>query len=109
MKAKVHFYVKVMKTSLQELAAAPVSFGYSLHQRIGPRWAFHSKYFPTQHFTLSSRLAVADKVFVQRLSSPLLDAECILHSMTRMQLFRECGATWKKESGNQTAHMHDNE
>lgn len=97
--AKFRFLDQVMRMDVQVLVKCPVFFFYSLFKRIGPRWSFHSLYCTGQHFNLSSNLAPKDEDWLHRLSSSFLDAKCVSHSMTRMQLYQEQTIEWQQGEG----------
>lgn len=96
---KVRFLTEVMKKSVEELLTCPAFFTYSVMERIGPRWGFHSRYFAGQTFVLGSRLTVTNEIFAQSLVSPSLEAECAARVMPRPQVYAEFKLSWKQGEG----------
>lgn len=96
---KVRFLTQVMMKDVVEMERGATFLTYSLLERTGPRWAFHSKHCSHQSFCLSTRLNPIDEDFVQQLPSSSLDAECASRRMTRMQLFEECKTSWQQGEG----------
>lgn len=99
--AKFRFLVQVMKFSIQELVRFPVFPTYSLFYRVGPRWSFHALHCRNRPFNISSNLANTEEVWLGRLRSLSLDAECSTRGLTRSQLFAESTIQWQQGEGKQ--------
>lgn len=97
--AKVRFLSEDMGRTIEELVTCSVFLTYSLINRIGPRWAFHSLYCKGQSFVLGSRLPVKDKHFADSLSSQTLDTECVSRGYDRLRLYNEFRAEWQQGEG----------
>lgn len=96
---KLTFLPLVMHKSILELNCSAF-LTYSLFNRIGPRWVFHTIHCSDQPFNLSSKLCPADETYVQACKiSPIspLDAECHSRGMTRLQLYQEIKVQWQQE------------
>lgn len=96
---KVCFFTQVMGKHALELLTNKLFLKYSLTDRIGPRWDFHLLYCKDQPFMLSSKMDTTDEVFLKRLVSSFLDAECEAQEMTRQQMYDKVKTHWKQDEG----------
>lgn len=97
--AKVCFLTTVMGKKVQELLNCSEYLTYSLGERIGPRWAFHSHHCPGKPFKLNYRLKPSDPSFVNGLLSMSLKAECVHTGCSHLQLFEAFKVQWKERKG----------
>lgn len=96
--SRIRFMTTVMK---QELLICLQFVTYSLVDRIGPRWAFHSLYCKDQPFSLNYRIRCSAAFFLKRLISPSLDAECASRGLNRSQVYEAFKISWKQGEGNE--------
>lgn len=96
---KLRFLTQEMGQPIHSLVNCPVFITLSLLDRIGPRWFFFSLYCQGQTFILNSQLKVTNSVFVTRLRSPSLDAECATHGQSRLQRFEVFMSKWQQNEG----------
>lgn len=98
--AKVRFLTQEMRKEVTELLSCPTFLTYSLVQRIGPRWSFHSRYCNQgKQFNLSTQLIPSDQHFAEKYVSSSLDAECASRSISRIQLYEEHRTQWQQGLG----------
>lgn len=100
--AKIKFLTLVMGRQVDDMWLFRKFLTYSLFERIGPRWSFHSRHCPTsQAFHLSTELKQTDKDFAERMVSASLNAECVSRGKTCLQLFDEHRIKWQEGEGRQ--------
>lgn len=100
--AQMRYLRQVMGMSVLDTLLCPTFLTYSLLQRIGPRWSFHSLHcLESQPFVLSTKLNPTDIKFAEHMASASLDGECAAHSMTCIQLYEEHRTHWQQGAGRQ--------
>lgn len=98
--AKIEFLTQVMHQQIEEICVCPRFLTYSLFERIGPRWSFHSRHcHQGRPYKLNTKLQPSDKHFSEHMGSPSLDAECTSRGMTHEEVYQEHKEQWQQGEG----------
>lgn len=81
------------------LVASPAFLARSLKAVIGPRWAFRCLYCRHQSAGKITNLSDTNLVYVSKLDSETLDAECASQGLTRLQLYEAWVPVWQLGAG----------